>query len=639
MENHQKLETLKLRNPFISASISDPWTDTEPDVPSIHQDVFDFILQAIEQKRTRPQSGIAGLILGEAGAGKTHLITRLHKRALKDFKTLLFSYIQPIEDPGQTFRYLLKEIVINLCRPIVANKPVTQLDILLGRVLTELLIKKIRIKQITSVEQRELIKKQKADPTFFYRSALLQKVMNSMALEKFGSDFLLTEYPNLDEQFLKTFFRFRLAHLRAPALSWLKGVVLDEADAQALDVAGRLKANDSFLEQEARTILFSLGLLLARYNYVLLVCFDRMENLETEAHLFAFGKMVELLVDQVPAMLPLAFFRGQLWEERFKPRLNEHVVSRLATNRMILKGCDLEAALNIVQARLAFAYELTPSDDFFPFEKEQLEASFGREVLSPREVIIEANEQLKRILGDARTTKTIAAGEKLHEEFTRQFNQLMNNIDSVSPDRLRLRHTLNLYLKSYPSQATIKLQAIDFTGENKDTISFICTFREETAGSFTIAFIIDDAEHHKSVNATLLKAIEYQEQSPSHTVFYIRDRKSKFPGPDVWKATHKTLARFKDGGGIFIKLNRAQAMAWYALTFLHYKVVERNVSIPLPNNRTRPVTENEFMEFVSGIIHNRQQKNLFDLDERILRLRVDQLKKRRLKKLAGLEMT
>ena len=83
----------------------------------------------------------------------------------------------------------------------------------------------------------------------------------------------------------------------------------------------------------------SLGFLLTRYQQPLVVCFDRLENLETDEHIHALGKMVEFLVDKAQAMLPVVCFRGMQWEEKFRHKLNQHVSSRLETNKFELRGC------------------------------------------------------------------------------------------------------------------------------------------------------------------------------------------------------------------------------------------------------------------------------------------------------------
>src|SRR5580704_14780811 len=63
-------------NPFRDTIVASPWEATRTDVPEIHGEVFDRCLEGIEHVRQSGRSA-ALLIHGEAGSGKTHLLSRL----------------------------------------------------------------------------------------------------------------------------------------------------------------------------------------------------------------------------------------------------------------------------------------------------------------------------------------------------------------------------------------------------------------------------------------------------------------------------------------------------------------------------------------------------------------------------------
>ena len=63
-------------NPFHEVIVSDPWRAAAVDVPEIQKAVFDECLSGIEHVRLSKRSA-ALLIHGGAGAGKTHLLSRL----------------------------------------------------------------------------------------------------------------------------------------------------------------------------------------------------------------------------------------------------------------------------------------------------------------------------------------------------------------------------------------------------------------------------------------------------------------------------------------------------------------------------------------------------------------------------------
>ncbi|MBU3916591.1 hypothetical protein KKA14_13745, partial [bacterium] len=572
IDSEKKLEILKNNNPFISSSSGDPWGNPYPDVESINNHVFEFLSDIVRQKKKDLANGFAALVLGEAGSGKTHLISRLLKPNKTIGSNFLFSYIQPIEDSNQTYRYLLREIVVSLCRPVDRAGKYTQFDILLGCILKELLTKKIRLKKERAHSQKQFISKLDIDPLFYQKSKVLNSIFNNELIAKAGKNLLLSQYADLDESFVTILFLYRIPKYRVAALGWLKGAILDERDNQLLNVRDRHEMTGAALEQDARDILYSLGLILARYNQLLVVCFDRLENLETKEHIRSFGKMVEFMVDYAQAMLPVAFFRGYLWEEKFRNTLNEHVVTRLEGNKILLKACDPKQAMEIIGSRLSYAFKNDIGDDFFPLNKEKLLDFYKRELLSPREVIIEANRELRNRLGDVSEEKLISPSEKLFEEYLSQYRDLKKDPDQCPPDRERLRHTLILYLENIPRESGFEVISIDAAKHEKECFDCVCKIKFKNESILDVVFIIDDSLHHASVNAKLKKGIEFLNINPVGKVYYIRERRCKFPGPNVWKATNKTLKLFRDNGGIALRLNQEQVAAWYALVFLQYKV-------------------------------------------------------------------
>jgi len=118
MDHDARLDLFRRHNPFTSSSVGDPWEATYPNVPSINEHAFRGLWQLIEQKTRSPALNCAGLILGEVGSGKTHLLGRILTRSKQTRFPCAFAYIQPLEDPEQTYRYLLREVMVNLFHPM-----------------------------------------------------------------------------------------------------------------------------------------------------------------------------------------------------------------------------------------------------------------------------------------------------------------------------------------------------------------------------------------------------------------------------------------------------------------------------------------------------------------------------------------
>src|SRR3954453_19498829 len=68
-----------IANPFGHTIVTDPWQAAEADVPGIHARAFEACRPALESVRTTGRS-TAVILHGEAGSGKTHLLSRLRRR-------------------------------------------------------------------------------------------------------------------------------------------------------------------------------------------------------------------------------------------------------------------------------------------------------------------------------------------------------------------------------------------------------------------------------------------------------------------------------------------------------------------------------------------------------------------------------
>jgi hypothetical protein len=303
MDSDARLDLFRRHNPFTSSSVGDPWEATYPDVPSINEHAFRGLGQLIEQKTLQPALNCAGLIVGEVGSGKTHLLGRILTQSQQTRLPFAFAYIQPLEDPEQTYRYLLREVMVNLFHPMATSVHATQFRRLVTKIFQEV------------YPDRALVARPVMTPSSF------------AVLQQRASRQLSAAYPAISVRFVQVLLQYAVLERRTAAMHWLTGRVLDDADAALLQVPDRAHVSVAALEEEARDMLTSLGFLLTRYRQPLVICFDRLENLETDEQIHALGKMVEFLVDKAQAMLPIACFRGMQWEEKFRLKLNQHVSS------------------------------------------------------------------------------------------------------------------------------------------------------------------------------------------------------------------------------------------------------------------------------------------------------------------------
>ena len=615
MNRDEALDILKKNNPFVSSSAGDPWKSKYPHVESVNRKTFQSLKRLIDQKRQDRSLNAAGLVLGEAGSGKTHLIGRVLELARQERGSVAFAYVQPIEDPEQTFRYLLREVVVNLCHPVKKSSGTAPLDDLLAYPMLECLERCFGGSR--EKKHEKLMAGIRSNPSRIFATRRLKP---EARLQVAQSACLLLErsLPELPDGFLIALLRYRFGPKKRAALQWLKGGAIDRDDCRALGAKPRNDRSAAFLEQEARSILNAFGLLLARYGVVLVVCFDRLENLESAEQIRSFGKMVEFLVDTAPAMLPLVCCRGDLWDSGLKARLNEHVTTRLATNPFVLEGCSPSLAMEIIEKRLAFVLGGNRHDPCFPLCEDKLRKAFEGEIQSPREIIVQANRILNEELG-AERVEVPGIANQLAEAFKLQYKNVLSDFKRHPPDRTRLRLAIELLLSHTGDTAGF---CADNFRKIDECVDFMCRIQskhsnhvpQNNGASKDAVFIVDVEEDFRTVGRCLQRGLDFLEKYTDGKAFYIRDARCPFPALPRWPATNRKREKFENSGGTTVFLQKEQAARLYALAFLKYAVKEGDVSVIDYNQNTRPATMEELQEFVRAWVHGGEDSFFEEFD-------------------------
>ena len=578
-------QILKQKNPFISSSVGDPWDTNFTDVPVINHDVFQSILHLVKEKNLNPGLPCAVLICGEVGSGKTHFIGRLLRKSNQKDVQYFISYIQPIEDPEQTFSYLLRELINNLCRPVL-NSHDTPLDLLINNVINSLgLPNKNCIKKKGKIDIKSTFMQIKNDTRKFIHSGSKRdfyKLKNNLKKliskgrkhnnkqSKSGIEIMRNRFPGISKTFFKVLFQYKNPGKKNAAISWLKGLRLDDEDTSLLNVPNRNIISDKALEEESRGLIDAIGQLFAYFGQTLLLCFDRLENLENDAQIHALGKMIEYIVDTSRAMLPVTFIRGNEWESKFSKSLNQHVVTRLLTNEFQLKACEYNEAKEILKKRLSFIKH----DSEFPFSEEMLSQMYEKNLYSPRQVIITANKKLKEKMGSSDNNQfpkeDIQKQPKSEMDsllFYKQVEVIKQNFKSSGPDKQRLIKAIKILIESFVPD----IQIVPSIAKKIDLLATSEAFNHR------IAAIIDIELNNNSIRSALSHGVKWKNEYPDDTVVYIRDLRA--PIPKKWDKTHEMLKTFNQTGCHSLLLSESQAPFWYAITELSYTIKENETDV------------------------------------------------------------
>jgi len=589
------LDLLKQRKPFASSTVSDPKDHAFPDVPSINGDVYQSVIDLVRMKSQSPSIPLAALVLGEAGSGKTHLINRMIRNA-DSYQDLSYrvAYIQPIEDPAQTYSYLLREIVTNLFYPIQDNHPPTIMHGILAEIIKKSLINATFKNQTLKTKLHDIFQNNPVDIFYEFKSNMSLWINIEKKLKK--------DYSNIcPPEVLQVLMQLRYSDRRFAIIEWLKCNTLDADMAKMLHIKPSNLSSIPTKEQAARDMIKNLSTLIGICNHSLLICFDRLENLENDDKVQSFGRMVSFLMDDARAMIPVAFCRGDLWQNILKNKFNRHVSERLESNMFELMGCDVYQALELIASRLTWAYG-HKDHNYQPFGKEKLEKIFSDRLRSTRNIIQKANQLV--IKGPVAT-----AIDQLKEQFRAQYQKILDEFDRYSPERSRIQRALRLFfeIKDFTVDIHFGDKYIDFS------------FSQDIKTSKQGIVIIDFENHHRAVAASIKRGIDYLKNNPQSYVLYFRDERCLLPSR--WKSTNAALDQFKHQGGHVLFLDRNEAAQCFAITLMNYAIKEGDICVETKEELDmRKASIDEFLYFLHESI-SREPFTLFKRLADILKLR------------------
>ncbi len=602
-------ELLMENNPFYTGTVGNPWDDHQPDVAGVNHSAFVAVRGLIRQKAMSPSQGYGALVLGEAGAGKTHLLKRILAATRQDDTLASFAYVRPVLDVDAPLRYLLREIVINLCKELNEQQTDTQLDRFVAEILYDFLCNG----QDPSMNAK-LLQRLEKDRLHIFRARIKPEKL-TRAMDK-AIGFLCGQNPDLDKTTLKVLARYRQQDLRGLVIEWLKGEILDEDDAGLLGVPSREDATDSARESEARKILITFGLLMERYRLPMLVCFDQLDCFHTEASIRALESMVQLLVNDVHAMLPIAFARPDSWDTRFRGLLDTSTRERLESNRMRLEGCSVEHAKEIVDRRIRNLFgddDGSTSSWLWGMLEGRIKQGY-----SPRQVITLAN----RTIFDPPSSEPLVSGkvkvdpadqqdavDVLAEAYRNEVQQILSDFGGWPADGKRLRLALDTFLEAHGLVRNLRRdrwRLIDF--------SFVA--QNGSGKDLPCAVSINTARGHGRTGAVLRRCIAFLEANPSARCFYVTDERCVFPDPPRWPATNNLREDYKRANGQMVFLSREQAARWYALYSLRIKIENGDLSMDTAGNALQTITLDDLRRFVRDKLNGDAFPPLLDLVER-----------------------
>lgn len=320
-------------NPFRDGIVADPWRNQQSDVPDIHHAVFQRCLDGLAH--VRQQRSSAGLLIhGEAGSGKTHLLSRLRATltpkapTATDREETLFVWVRLQTSPRMIWRTMRRTLVNDWFRPVAGTR--SQFDRILSHRLAE-----IRVAEGDLEPWIEFMQENHPEDL----SSLIDQIATSLDLDR-----------NTAVAFEHLAFDRHRRDLRA----WLSGDSLPESSLEKLNLTQE-EGTDEEREEESQRVVTMLCRLAGK-SLPIVIGLDQVEALQLSPRdpdaLYAFGKLISTLHDNTDNTLIISCVQSAFVSE-FKDHARSADYDRTAS-----LGAFTLDTLNPTQANALIASRL-----------------------------------------------------------------------------------------------------------------------------------------------------------------------------------------------------------------------------------------------------------------------------------------
>ena len=550
-DNNSIIEQLRENNPFASLASPLPFENTNPDLQQLNRETSDQIEQLLRQKRREPGVPLSGLILGEAGSGKTHMLARILRRLRNNASSAIFVAVRAFRNPDTVTQHLLAEMFTSL-KSIHSNGR-SQFDLIISEMMN------------TYAERRR-------EDGFESTEKLDIKT------------YLRKDMPGLDRNFLKCLMLYMTAAdetVKSNVLEWLQEG-LDDSDALGLGLPLKNvnSMTDSKRESIAEQTIISLGTVLAYAKVPMIICFDQLEAIKDHRDIIgAWGNLIALLMNDLPGILPLCFIKFEVWNDFFVPVLDDAVYQRIRSNTMQMKMCTVSQARQLIHDKIAHVFKDSAEEKY-----KWLISRMGntlRASLSPRDVIELANKAIT-------SSATDDPDSELYRAIASAYNDECRKVASAQnmwpPNADNLTLALEVWLWSHDGFVSSKGDGkyIKILGEYEDK---------------KFAFAVVDKRNSSTATAGSKRVLKFLEEYPKGICFYITEAKTH---KKTWNQANSNLKDFSDSGGHVIILTQDERVKWYGLTALINRIDSSDVNLHIAS-QPRAAKREDIREFVRSI--------------------------------------
>jgi AAA ATPase-like protein len=380
-------ERVSVSNPFLDNRINNP-SARDVDVAEIHQTAFTR-LTGLAREALAARRGVGVVLWGEAGVGKSHVLSRLARWAAEEGRAD-FVYLHNLQAaPERLPRALLRTVVNVLTCGQVRRLQTTPLGELVRGGLVGI------VDGVSKWPSWEAL-----------HQAYNQRLDRLGAADLPGAALL-------DREVFEVLFCFyRSVHeamhhredgaTAALAVRWLSGEALEPEEAVRLGLRPG-SAGETADPQQIKQVLVALSRLAAAAGRPFVLAFDQVDNLDDE-QFAALGRFLEALIDAAPNLLAVtAGIQSSLLRWKESGVIQKSAWDRLAQFEVHLLRLTAAEGLRLIQSRLRgflapFAdrepiRRRLEADPLFPLGEEWRRRNLQDKVdLRPRDVLNGARE-------------------------------------------------------------------------------------------------------------------------------------------------------------------------------------------------------------------------------------------------------
>lgn len=531
---------------------ANPWTTDAVDLAELNARASDAIANAVARVRDSTRgdrseiTSASILVLGPAGAGKTHLFMRLRKKL---GPRAVFVHLRPLIGTPMTPRYVLGEIVRQLdYETSVPSGTFRQLDALVGATIAYLRFEPVTFPGLQLDEIRGM-------PDGARRH-----------LVEWAVEQLVRRHPQMDESYaqrlLEVPFATTMADRRA-RLAWLAGRDLDQGQMQRLGLARGLT------EERIVPALQTLALL-ATPGAPIVMVFDQLENLmgghSAGVLLRDYANLLAELFDTMRGVVLVQMALDAEWETAILPKLGETQKTRLAGHVETLALPTPAQKRELV--RLWTERLPGPRDPFpAPFGEKRLARWCATQGMTPRMLMLECKKALDEGLGEGDDAESaqgpspaLTAERACDDHFDAVAAAWQKHIaaaraalddasaDHRGADAARLVGGMGC---AFRFVSDVQIASLDARQR-------IQVHLRKGARDFALALL--HQKHHTTVAGVL---DEVREAAASATVIVLREQAIDFP--PTWKQTRARLGELTERGARFVVLQREDVARLLAL--------------------------------------------------------------------------